>query len=355
MIYDFLIVGSGIAGSSLAYFLKSKGKVAIIDKDPNGMNASKAAGAFLSPMIGNGTNVKDFINSCLDFSLDFYEQNFEHILSKNGLLRLKKPNDKNFENLENIIDIDYQKMQGGYFFKNAGMINSQKLCKELCASCDFFTLDLKSVTKQGECFVFGNKKAKNIILAVGANDLLLDGKYFGIRGVWGERLCLETDAKIPYNIASSVAISTNKKEKNVVVGSSHIIDKTQFFYSEKRAKNLLVLAQDLCCDLKDSKIKKTFYGIRPSSNDYLPIVGKFYDIDATNKNFPSIKNGTKIPRSMLFAHQNVYIHTGHGGRGFVSAPKTAKLLADLITNNQEIPENICSSRFVYRFLRRLSK
>ena len=58
--YDAIVVGAGIAGCSSAYFLKEKGlKVLVIDR--SGVAASggsSAAGAFVSPKIGKGSNLQ---------------------------------------------------------------------------------------------------------------------------------------------------------------------------------------------------------------------------------------------------------------------------------------------------------
>jgi len=46
------------------------------------------------------------------------------------------------------------------------------------------------------------------------------------------------------------------------------------------------------------------------------------------------------------------LHLGHGGRGFVLAPFTAKILADFITKNIPIDSKLQNSRFFYKWARK---
>jgi glycine/D-amino acid oxidase-like deaminating enzyme len=52
-VYDVAVVGCGIAGVTAAYHAKLEGlNTVIIEKDDPALNASSAAGAFLSPKFG---------------------------------------------------------------------------------------------------------------------------------------------------------------------------------------------------------------------------------------------------------------------------------------------------------------
>jgi len=93
-------------------------------------------------------------------------------------------------------------------------------------------------------------------------------------------------------------------------------------------------------------------GFRPSSIDYFPIIGQVLDIKKNIKRYPSIKNGTKIPKDKLFYMDNIYIHTAHGGRGFVTAPYSAKILTEHIFCKKDIDNKLDSSRFFYKAFRK---
>ena len=84
---QFAIIGSGIAGCSVAYFLQQHTKdILIIDKNSEICGgASKAAGAFLSPLLGKKNEFKTLVSEALRFSTKFYKDNF-YILVKNQKL-----------------------------------------------------------------------------------------------------------------------------------------------------------------------------------------------------------------------------------------------------------------------------
>ena len=74
--FDYVIVGAGIAGCSLAHFLSKYSKsVLLIDKNEDvAFGASGAAGAFLSPLLGKPNKFKDLITKALCFSMNYYKK-----------------------------------------------------------------------------------------------------------------------------------------------------------------------------------------------------------------------------------------------------------------------------------------
>jgi len=74
--FDAIIIGAGIAGISVAYWLNEAGqKVLILEKDGLLSGASGAAGAFLSPRLGKGGELQQITNKAYLFALDFYKKN----------------------------------------------------------------------------------------------------------------------------------------------------------------------------------------------------------------------------------------------------------------------------------------
>jgi tRNA 5-methylaminomethyl-2-thiouridine biosynthesis bifunctional protein len=72
-LYDYVIVGAGAAGCSIAHFLQDK-KVLIVDKAGICQKASNAAGAFLFPKVGFNTKYTKFVNDALLFAFKFYKK-----------------------------------------------------------------------------------------------------------------------------------------------------------------------------------------------------------------------------------------------------------------------------------------
>ena len=77
MIYDYVIVGAGIAGCSTSYFLNEKDKnlkILLIDRNSDvAVGASGTAGAFLSPLLGKPNKLKTLVNRALKFSTSLYK------------------------------------------------------------------------------------------------------------------------------------------------------------------------------------------------------------------------------------------------------------------------------------------
>lgn len=87
MVYDFIIIGAGVAGCNCAHALNKAGKkVAIIDKEGVAKGGSGAAGAFLSPLLGKVNSYNSLVNNALKFSIDFYEALVPQAIVKKGVL-----------------------------------------------------------------------------------------------------------------------------------------------------------------------------------------------------------------------------------------------------------------------------
>jgi glycine oxidase len=93
---DFIIVGQGLAGSLLAYFLKEKGQsVLIIDDNPKS-SSSKIAAGIINPITGRRFVKSWMFDELLAFNKIFYkkiEKEFEvKLFSKRSVLRFLQKN-----------------------------------------------------------------------------------------------------------------------------------------------------------------------------------------------------------------------------------------------------------------------
>ena len=143
-IFDFLIIGAGVAGCNMAYFLNKYNKnIALIDKfDKVASGASGAAGAFLSPLLGKDNIFKSIVIKSLKFSTKFYLESFNDCIDNCGVLRVPKTKiDKDkFKTYESYCSFDYVKKDDGYFFDIGSLINSKQICNNL-------TKDIKKILK----------------------------------------------------------------------------------------------------------------------------------------------------------------------------------------------------------------
>lgn len=93
-VFDFVVIGAGIAGLLSAYRLKEFNTL-LIDKKGLLEGASGAAGAFLFPKIGFDTSYTRYINDSIVEAIDFYKQLGINTNTK-GVLLLPR-DEKDFE------------------------------------------------------------------------------------------------------------------------------------------------------------------------------------------------------------------------------------------------------------------
>ncbi|QOY55579.1 FAD-binding oxidoreductase [Candidatus Sulfurimonas marisnigri] len=377
--YDFIIIGAGSAGCNISYALqKSAKKIAVIDRKGIARGASGAAGAFLSPLPGKENLYNNFVNSALEFSIDFYEKLIPEAVNKKGVLRV--PND-NFE-LNKLKDnalsygyYDNKKLQDisknfkeidGYYYENAAVINPLTVCTKLLENCDLYIKDIKKLTFEDGFYNIDDIRAKNIILAQGGSSSLVKVPYMAITHVFGLKIDVKTTTKIPFNIHKSISVSTNKNDGTVAIGATQIrhfatneiecyttCDECGFYVDSEKDQidSLLTQANELI-KLENLEVVKIFKGARATIKSFFPVIGKAIDYKSSVEKHPSIKNGTKIPFDALEYYPNIHVINALGSRGFVFGPYLAKILSENLLNDVEIPKEISTQKLFYKMARK---
>ena len=384
MKYDFIIVGGGITGCSVAHHLSKEFKnILLVDRNSSvAAGASGAAGAFLSPLLGKPNKLKDLITEALKYSVNFYKQNTkEHIINK-GVLRLSKnqQDEKKFKSYIPYLDFEYKLKEDGYFFEIGSKVDSVKICEFLSKDIEKrFNLEVEKIEFKNDTWILNETiETKNLILTTGADITLIKEDYFKMRPVWGQRIDIETTTEVPYNYHKECSISSSQKLPNnkylVSIGATHnryncdhkicsyclkipnISDKPRFTcdnsVSQNDTKKLITMSKDIL-DLKDINLLNIRIGARASSVDYFPMVGELIDSKQTLLKYPYIKKGSKVPSSDYTRYKNLYVLNGVGGRGFVLSPFLAKQLVDNIVLEKEIDSNITTDRLFQRWARRV--
>jgi tRNA U-34 5-methylaminomethyl-2-thiouridine biosynthesis protein MnmC len=371
-VYEYIVVGAGIGGCSVAYELSQHSNdILLIDKLPNvAKGASGAAGAFLSPLLGKPNDFKDLVTKALKYSIRLYKEKFPISIDNCGTTRIPK-NEKDrekFKTYEPYMDFAYSVDNDGYYFKVGTVINSFAICKMLSGMANLsfkksvktkFDYEVKSISYDGEYWTLNDElKSKKLILTTGHEMELLDEKYINIKPVWGQRIDIETSTNLDRNYHKACSVSksfaTSAGKYKVSIGATHHRDKKEIQNSESNTEELLKKASDIV-ELKDIKVTKKFFGARASSFDYFPVVGEIIDSKKTLEEFPYLVNGTHVNTQRFTRYENLYILNGVGGRGFVLAPYLAKQLVENIVNNKPIDENIKCDRLFNRYVKRIKK
>lgn len=377
--FDYVIVGAGIAGCSLAHFLsKYSQSVLLIDKNEDvAFGASGAAGAFLSPLLGKPNKFKDLITKSLNFSINYYKENFSEDLVNCGTCRIPKneEDEQKFQSYIPHMDFEYEKYEEGYLFKIGSLVKPYELCKKLSKNTQkLFDYEVKTIEKKENIWNINDEiKAKNLFLTTGADISLIDEKYLDIRAVWGQKIDINTTTRININYHKECSLSISSDEQVVSIGATHNrfdSDKIDSSYNLKLkninkikhndyTKNiiqndiveLLRKANDIKV-LNDVKVLDVKIGARASSVDYFPMVGKLVDAEKSFEKYPHLKNGFQIKNENLEMIDNLYILNGVGGRGFVLSPYLAHVLVENIFNNKEIEEEITNFRLFKRWAKK---
>ena len=386
MLYDYVIVGGGIAGCSVSYFLNEKDnskKILLLDRNSDvAIGASGTAGGFLSPLLGKQNKFKNLVDTSLKFAINTYKEVTPKWIVNTGVLRIPKDDEdkKKFVEYQKESEFESQLNEEGLFFNIGSKVNSSEVCKIFSKNVEKkFDYEVEHIEfKEGIWLVNNEISAKNLILTVGADVSLIEEYYFNIRAVWGQRIDVKTSTCIPFNNHKECSVSYSEKlnedeEKYVVtIGATHHrfnCDKeicnyclkvpnmnncNSFGYTKEvnnsDTQTLLKLASDIV-ELEDVEVINTKIGARASSVDYFPMVGKLIDSRKTISKFPYIINGTHVQKERLEYYDNLYVINGVGGRGFVLSPYLAKSLVDFIVDGIELSEDITVHRLFKKWVR----
>ncbi|MFK5880962.1 MAG: FAD-binding oxidoreductase [Sulfurospirillum sp.] len=369
-LFDFAIIGAGISGASCAYFLKKRGKrVVVIDSDKIANGGSGAAGAFLSPKICSPSAYTAFINDSFEFSIKFYQDNFEKFLDITGILRVLKSK-RDMEQCrfyEDVLpkkfiylkpqDIKYLKKDackfGAYFFEDGALIDSVGVVEAMLEDIEVIeSLHVESLNYVGGHYEFGNIKAKGVVLCAGNSKDFSHLDFLGLKDICGHRIDVKTLTNLPFHMHKSCSISANR-DGVVHIGATHI---PNYRYSKddcykKEIKDMQEKAKSYL-NFDCFEVQKIHFGVRNSTNDFYPVAGRVIDAKETLKKYPYITKGSKVPKESYVYYPHMFVHCGLGARGFVLAPKTAEILAKNICDNVPIDKKLDTQRLFLKYAKR---
>ncbi len=363
--YDTIIIGAGIAGASLAYTLTQQNqKVLLLDKRGIAKGGSGAAGAFVSPKIGKGSPLLTLTNQAFISAKDFYLSTCPTHFHQTGVLRIPKDaidaikfaeyesymsNSYQHYSKERLQDLGIKCHFDSVYFDEAGDCDAVKVCHALLQGIDVVIHEVKTLKQENNLWAIDHYRSKNIVLATGYENDLVDIRYMGIKGIWGTRADFSSALALPMSMHQSMSVGANK-EGIIKIGATH----EREIYTAIRCKEAQALAlkekASALIDTSDLVLKNTFCGMRAGCRDYFPILGSVIDVAYMLEQYPSIKKGSKAPLQYL---QNLYVFNGLGGRGFVFAPMMAEILASHITKGKEIDRRVCADRLFLKWCRKL--
>ncbi|WP_024791294.1 FAD-binding oxidoreductase [Lebetimonas sp. JS032] len=331
-VFDFVVIGAGIAGVLSAYRLKEYNTL-LIDKKGILEGASSAAGAFLFPKIGIDSPYTRFINDSIIEAIEFYKKEGINTHTKGVLLLPRDRKDiEKFKTYEKEIKLPFRKIDNGFFFDIGSLVEVDDVKKKI--NVNFKQFEAKKIEFRNSVWVINDAiKTKNIILSTGYENLI-DIPYIKIRPVWGERIELNGKCKmdngklnIYYHKNCSLAFVNGKFR----IGATHKRNCLECKENLEEANELIKKANEIMeIEGETVSIKGSQ---RAASIDYFPVVGKIIDVNKTLLNDKHIVKGS-LPKE-IFYKKGLYIVNGMGGRGFSNAVSTSRILKEIIFENKE--------------------
>lgn len=361
-----IIVGAGINGCASAWFLRRAGfNVALIDQDGIAAGGSGAAGAFIAPKISKSGPLKELMDKAHAHAMAFYPKYFPQSTLERPLFHIAKtPEDADKlrvfrewtdlalseppEELTEMLNVDVSD-ENSVFFDHSAVVNAQDVCRAMSEGVDFYRRKVESPAYEGECWDAAGIRGKYLLLAIGAYPKLLPLPYIQMRGIWGHRIDITTDTKLPCILHHYVSVSPTSKEGVMAIGATHNVHYSPFNKDEPydieagRAELIDKAGQTL--KLSNIKILADYTGLRSGSNDYLPILGPLVDGDTTLAHQSEEDGGVAF-------YPDLFMINGSGGYGFVLAPYLAEILTDHLREGKEISPELLPERFFKRWVKK---
>ena len=343
--YDFLIIGQGIAGSMLTYQAQQKGfSVCAFDTfNPN--SASNVASGVVNPITGRKMLKTWKADTIIPYAIDtykaieteldikfIYEIPIAKIITSEedvNLWNSKLEDSRYRNNISSIQSLNNPNIIEAY---GIGFIHPtfwmdmkvmvQKIRNNLLKNNLLFEDNLDySLIKFGNTIKYKNIEAKYIIFAEGFN--IQNNPFFNFipfKPAKGEQFKIYSkELKLDYIINKNIFIIPLGND-TYHVGSTYIWDdETEIVTEEGRKEVLTKLDKIVKCkyEVLDEKA-----GIRPTIKDRRPVLGAH-------------------PK-----HKNMFVFNGMGTKGISLAPYFSNELLLHITENKEIDKEIYIQRFL---------
>ena len=381
-IYDAIVIGAGIAGSSAAFALHRAGlRVMLVDRSSVAASGgSGAAGAFVAPKIGKGGPLQQLTNEAFEYAHRFYREHFPEHFTASGVVRIPRDaedakkyqeysqyNISKYENW-NEAKLKHHKIDdplGGFFFPDAGDCDAPALCRALAERVDFRQFRVERlrreegvaesvwliegrVGEETEEAPTQTLRAHRVVLATGHQNDLLDMRYMGVKGLWGSRGDYRTTRTLPVSLHKRLSVSSSR-QGIVKIGATHVKHPNPCVVCDGQPLSGLFAEASKLVDTSDFVLERTYCGMRSGSRDFFPVVGPVIDVPWMLEHHSAIVRGAKAP---LQHYPDLYILNGLGGRGFVWAPLMAEWLSGCIVEKRPIVEAVHPDRLFWKWVRK---
>ena len=330
--YDLLIVGSGIVGSSLAFYSsKNNKKVLIVEKNFTGFNSSGNAQGGLAPYLGNDNYVKKFHDNSYFLHKEFKKifQNYTEIDPNYNEKRLihiinsaeeKKSLLDNFEgkvisDLNSIKDFEpkLKKLNHGAIIFNEYMevdsfnltnsyLNSSLNMGAKFINYDFNFENLGSNNRKVDTFITNDEKflIKNVAITAGpwTSEIAKNNDLINVKPLKGQLLKFKTSNDFDNSISWGKDYATKKMDDLLWIGTTEEDVKFQEGQTEDAKIKILNSFYEMFDGFNDLDLVDHTACFRPYSENNIPIIKKSHKFSNIFYGSGAGRNGIKLGPGM---------------------------------------------------------
>lgn len=369
------IIGGGVAGASLAHELKAAGAQPVIfDAKGIAQAASGNPAGLIMPRLDLSSGpAARFFRTAYVHSLSLIEAlndaGDERFFDPCGvLLKSTKEEDRLRQQKMftagllpgEMIDVRAE----GLFFPQAGVINPQAYCKRLARDCALVREDVAAIEHAGgvlEVMTTGGAHRFDAVIIANSRDAL---RFVAMRSVPLSGVMGQIDY---FSAASAPAFATAfgpyaapAPQGGLVIGATY--DPIEFFDSAQTSgratrENIEAIAAALpeIGAALTPQASQPRAGVRCQTPDRLPVAGPIPDWNFYGGAYDDLRLGAVRDYPPGEAAPGLFVLTGLGSRGLVSAPFAAALMVTEMTGapfERELAEAIHPARFFIRDLKR---
>jgi tRNA 5-methylaminomethyl-2-thiouridine biosynthesis bifunctional protein len=379
-----LIIGAGLAGCFTAHCLAKRGwKVTLIDElNEVGQGASANQHAVLFPKLSayNSPLTQFMLTAFLYASREYQAILSQHdigVLNGSLLLAFNQKEQQAQTSLEDWLNqypslgslVNAQQaselagiplQHSGLFIPLSGWINSPDLC-QLLIRTEGITLITDTTVDQlvfDKRWRVNNYEAEVLILANGYKVTAFpETESLPIKPIRGQMTAISTTsetAALRIPLCADGHVLPAHRGTHYLGASYELKTDHATIKEQDDLLNLGKLKQIAPGVSWSHEVKSHWAGVRATTTDYLPIVGRVADTTAFNTLYAGFESNAKrwIAKAGPY-YPGLYACTGFGSRGLTTIPLCAEWLAALINNEMTfLPRNLQQALSPARFLRK---
>ncbi|MES0371872.1 MAG: FAD-dependent oxidoreductase [Mariprofundaceae bacterium] len=344
--HDILIVGSGLAGSSLAYRLMQSGKRVLLIADPDTPSASRVAAGLINPVTGQRLVLQNNIEALLATALSFYHQLEElfdqKLLHSREMLRVIRNEKEAKAWKKRKEDPAYKPYLGDFKESNSdinapaglfsqhhtGFLDTNRLLDSLhrhfleqqaMQAAKVHYNDI-SVTPDG--VQWQDIHAKQMIFCEGwrgSNNPWFN--HLPFQPAKGEIVTFYTDFRLPEHIINAGNWIIPIDQHTFKLGATYDWNVLDESVTDDAKEKLMQAMNQIFVDPPKSRLIEQSAGVRPGSRDKEPFIGFHHE------------------------HPQLGIFNGFGSKGSLLTPWYSEVFARHITHGDALPASANITRF----------